>query len=218
MRRLLLVPFIAILAACGESGRMVHKVLLDGQAPPEPAAVDPATKPIEMPPANSAMLDSPAWLRQNSPVEWTVPPGWEQELSTRPQRLVEFTIEKNGPGNAPLQFLLLRGVDQGSGANQQNVDRWTAFFEQDTAPKMTTSERDGLRFTRWRVHGKFQGQIALGTGDPINEPNWTMLCGWVEAPAGSVLFKLVGPDATVAANESKVEALLASMKARQQKQ
>ncbi len=217
MRRLAFVPLALVLAACGESGRAVHKVLLDGQAPPEPV-IDQAAKPMETPPPNSAMLDSPAWLRANAPVEWTVPAGWEQELSTRPQRLVEFTIEKNGPGNAPLQFMLLRGVDEKPGANQVNVDRWTSFFEQDVAPKQTTTERDGLRFIRWRVHGKFQGQIALGTGDQINEANWTMLCGWIEAPTGSVLYKLVGPDATVAANESKVEALLASMKPRQQKQ
>lgn len=220
MRRPLLLTILLVLAgltACGESGeRHIFYPPIEGQSVSEPAPPAPVLPTKESLPPNSAMLDAPDWLRANAPIEWTAPPGWTQELSTRPGRLVEFTVEKNGPGGVPLQCVIFKGVDNKPTDNQTNIDRWTAFFEQDKAPQKSSTEHDGLKLVRWRVHGRFQGQVALGTGEPLNEPNWTMLCGWIESPGGSLLWRFTGPDAIISANESKVDALLASMKSRKQ--
>ena len=45
-----------------------------------------------------------------------------------------------------------------------------------------------------------------------------MIFGWVEGPAGSVMFRVQGPDAIIKANEGKIDQLLASMKPVEKKQ
>ena len=219
MRRLPLFAVLFLAAACGESPRMRFKPPLEGQSPPAPAelATIPGLPPG--PPApDSALLFSPVWLRANSPVQWTCPPGWEEIQSTKPQRIVEFTIEKNGPGNAPIQFLILNGADEHPRARQATFDRWETFFHADTAPSETPIDHDGLKGARKKVHGEYDGPPVLGASESIKEPNWTMIFGWVEGPSGSIMFRVQGPDAIIRANEAKVDQLLASMRPVEKKQ
>jgi hypothetical protein len=218
MRRLAFVPLVVLAAACGEAPRHTFQVLLDGQSPPEPPKpAGPAALP-EPPKAGSAEAFSPVWLRANSPISWTCPPGWEEIQSTKPNRLVEFTIEKNGPGGAPVQFLVLNGVDEKPTAKQVNLTRWETFFHEDQPAQTTTSDHDGVRITRTRVHGEFEGQPSLGNSEVVKETNWTMIAGWVEGPSGSIMFRVQGPDAIINANLAKIDQLLASMKPNEKKQ
>lgn len=214
MRRLAFVPLILVAAACSESPRVRVKMSLEGQSPPEPPP--PAAPSIlkETPPPNSAVLDSPVWLRANAPVQWTCPAGWEEIQSTRPQRLVEFTMEKNGPGGAPIQLVILNGADDHPAARQASITRWETFFHQDRATETTQTEHDDLKVVRMKCHGTFEGPPLIGSSDMINEPNWAMIYGWVEGPDGSVLFKALGPDTILDAHEKRIDQLLASMKPR----
>jgi hypothetical protein len=217
MRRLVLLSLVLCAAACGEDPRRLFKVAFDGQTPPEPAKLTAPGVPTEPPPANSAAAQSPAWLRSASPISWTCPPGWEEVQSTKPNRLVEFTIEKNGPGGAPIQFLILNGMDEHPTAKQVNLTRWETFFHEDQALQQTTKDHDGVRETRFRVHGEFEGQPSLGNSEMVKEPNWTMIAGWVEGPSGSIMFRVQGPDAIINANKDKIDQLLASMKPAEKK-
>lgn len=217
MRRFRLVPLLFV-AACGGGMPVVHDLLISEQSPP--AVAEPATAPglpKDPPPANSALAVSPAWLRANSPIAWTCPQGWEETQSTKPQRLVEFTLEQNGPGNAPVQFLVLNGADDHPAARMASITRWETFYREDTAPQTTTTEQNGVKVTKMRVHGDYEGQNAIGQGDVIKEANWTMICGWVEGPDGSILFKVQGPDAVIKAHEARIDALLASMRTKDKK-
>src|SRR5204863_8094083 len=103
-------------------------------------------------------------------------------LSTKPQRLIEVTLEKNGPGGMPVQFLILNGVDDHPTAKQASLDRWETFYHEDVPRSSSTTEHDGLRITRFKVHGEYEGP-TFANSNMINEPNWTMDCGWVEGPA-----------------------------------
>jgi hypothetical protein len=221
MRRLAFVPIAVLVtvlaAACSEAPRRTFRVSLDGQSPPEPPKPTGPAAPPEPPAPDTAAASSPAWLRSASPISWTSPPGWEEIQSTKPQRLVEFTIEKNGPGGAPVQFLILNGMDDHPTAKQVNLTRWETFFHEDQALQQTTSEHDGLRVTRFRVHGEFDGQPSLGNSEAVKEPNWTMIAGWVEGPSGSIMFRVQGPDAIINANLTKIDQLLASMKPNEKK-
>jgi hypothetical protein len=219
MRLAVLLPLALCAAACGESGeRHTYLVPMEGQSSAELQPPEPPKPAPEPPPPNSPMRDSPSWLRSNAPLQWTVPDGWTAEMSTRPNRLVEFTIEKNGPGNSPIQFLILNGADEHPNAKQASFQRWEQFYREDRAPVLTTRQHDGVEETRYVVHGRYEGQNALGTGEQIAEDNWTMVAGWVVGPQGSIMFKFQGPDAIVLANMPKVDALLGSMKPREEKQ
>jgi hypothetical protein len=221
MRPLPIVLALLALAACGsETPRRVYKVTLDGQSPPEPPK--PVSEaPPEPPPANSAGTVSPAWLRANAPVEWTAPPGWDIQPSTKPTRLVECTVDPKGPGGAPIQFLLMYGGDDQPDpmkVKTASMTRWQTFFHEDQAPQTTNPDHDGLRIVRTRVHGTFQGQPSLGNSETINEADWTMIMGYVEGPSGSVMFRLQGPDAIVKQHEGKLDQFLASLRPREPKQ
>jgi len=222
MRAVFAVSFAVLLAACGsEAERHVYKVSLEGQSPPEPEKPPPSDVPKEPPPANSALAFSPSWLRSNAPIEWTSPPGWDIQPSTKPQRLVECTLDPKGPGGAPIQFLILNGGDDQPDpmrVKTASLTRWETFFHEDTAPQTTNPDHDGLKITRIKIHGEFQGQPSLGNSDVINEPNWTMIAGWVEGPNGSIMYRMQGPDAIIKPNEAKLDQFLASLKSRTPKQ
>jgi hypothetical protein len=218
MRRSWLVPLALFVAACGSEGeKHVYLPSFEGQSPPEPPPVV-AEAPAKEAVKGTAQEFSPAFLRSNAPVQWETPAGWVEEVSTKPQRLVEFTLERNGPGGAPVQFILLNGLDEYPGAKQKNLTKWETDFHEDIAPQTAQLEHDGLRISRWKFHGTYEGPIYSSNGaQMINEPNWTMICGWVEGPNGSVMFKLAGPDSIVKPAETKVDLLLASMKPREMK-
>ena len=222
MRRLEFVPLLAVVAlvaaACSDAPRRTFRVAFEGQSPPEAAKPVGLPAPIEPPAADTAAAASPAWLRSNSPISWTSPPGWEEIQSTKPQRLVEFTIEKNGPGGAPVQFLILNGMDDHPTGKTVNLNRWETFFHEDQALQQTSSEHDGIRITRFRVHGEFDGQPSLGNSEAVKEPNWTMIAGWAEGPNGSIMYRVQGPDAIINANLTKIDQLLASLKPNEKKQ
>jgi len=217
MRPFRLLPLLLV-AACGGAGTpVVHRLSLEGQSPAPPPEPVTSGLPKEPPPPNSAMAASPAWLRANSPVAWTCPQGWEETQSTKPQRLVEFTLEQNGPGNAPVQFLILNGADDHPAARMASITRWETFYREDQAPQSTTTEQNGVKVTKMRIHGEYEGQNAIGQGDVIKEANWTMICGYVEGPDGSILYKVQGPDAIMKTHEARIDQLLASMRPKDKK-
>jgi hypothetical protein len=217
MRSAVLLPLVLVAAACGEAERHTYMVPLEGQSREELRPPEPPKPEQPPPPLNSAVRDSPSWLRSNAPLEWTVPEGWTADLSTRPNRLIEITVEKNGPGNAPIKFIVLNGVDEHPGAKQASLQRAEQFYREDRAPVTTEREHNGVKETRYVIHGRFEGQTELGTGEQLAEDNWTLVFGWVEGPDGSIMYKFQGPDAVINANQSKVDALLGSMKPREKK-
>src|SRR5262245_29110984 len=148
MRPFRLLPLLLV-AACGGAGTpVVHRLSLEGQSPAPPPEPVTSGLPKEPPPPNSAMAASPAWLRANSPVAWTCPQGWEETQSTKPQRLVEFTLEQNGPGNAPVQFLILNGADEHPAARTASIARWQTFYREDLPQQTTVTEQNGVKVTR----------------------------------------------------------------------
>ncbi len=210
------------LAACGSEGeRHVYKVSLEGQSPPEPAARPASDVPKEKPSVGSAAEVAPSWLRANAPFEWTQPPGWDLQPSTKPMRLFECTLDPNGPGKAPVQFLLLyAGDDQPDPMKVKTATftRWETFFHEDAPPQTTNPDHDGIKIVRNKIHGTFEGQPSLGNSEMIHEDGWTLIGGWMEGPNGSLMFRMQGPDAVIKANESKLDQFLSSLRPRAPKQ
>jgi hypothetical protein len=71
---------------------------------------------------------------------------------------------------------------------------------------------NGLKVTRAEVAGTYLapgGPMMQSTG---KRPGYRLLGAIVEAPEGSVFFKLTGEAATVAAAQSDFDALVASFK------
>jgi hypothetical protein len=103
------------------------------------------------------------------------------------------------------------GPGQGGGIDD-NVARWGKQFEGAPAPKRTTATVAGMRVTRAEVAGTYLapgGPMMQSTG---KRPGYRLLGAIVEAPGGSVFFKLTGPTATIGAAQADFDALVASLR------
>ncbi len=92
-----------------------------------------------------------------------------------------------------------------------NIRRWGSQFEGAGEARKTTSEVAGLNVTRVEIAGTY-----LAPGGPMMESqgrkeNFRLLGAIVEAPEGSVFFKLTGPANTVAAAEREFDAMIQSI-------
>jgi hypothetical protein len=102
------------------------------------------------------------------------------------------------------------GQGQGGGVDA-NVQRWAGQFKEKPTPERERRTISGLTVTRVDIHGTYLnpgGSMMQSRGE---RPDYRLVGAIVEAPQGSVFFKLTGPAATVAAAEAAFDSLLASI-------
>jgi hypothetical protein len=131
-------------------------------------------------------------------------------------RAAEYVVAGDA-GEAELTVYYF-GAGQG-GSVQANLDRWVAQMTQpdgrDSKDVATIAERQvaGLKITTLDVSGTFDGGMGpMMAHKPEPQPDQRMLGAIADGPQGPVFFKLVGPQATVAAAEPAVRVLVGSLK------
>jgi hypothetical protein len=133
-------------------------------------------------------------------IHWSAPAPWKSE-GTRPMRAATYTV---GDAECAVYFF---GAGQG-GTVEANIDRWKSQFQPSNA-KVTKVTIHGLNATRIDVSGAYSGM-----GGPMAQsapkPGYRLLGAIVEGPGGNIFVKFAGPEKTIAANQSKFEALMAS--------
>jgi hypothetical protein len=163
---------------------------------------------LAFPPA--ALLAAPAAPGAAGGIQWTVPARWTSGAGSA-MRVATYTVpaaKGADPGECAVFFF---GTGQGGGV-EENVARWGKQFEGAPPPKGTTSSVAGMRVTRAEVAGTYLapgGPMMQSTG---KKTGYRLLGAIVEAPEGSVFFKLTGPAATVAAAQADFDALVASLR------
>ena len=126
-------------------------------------------------------------------------------------RRAQFAV----PGHAGDASLVVFYMgQQGAGSLQSNLTRWSSQF---TAPDGSTvpasvSERtvSGLKLTQLEVAGTYDGGMRPTgqRGEPMLDQR--MITTVLETDRGPYYFRLVGPDATVAANRDAMNEMLNS--------
>jgi hypothetical protein len=103
------------------------------------------------------------------------------------------------------------GPAQG-GPVDANVKRWIGQF-QGGEKNAKTAKRTihGLSVTTVDVSGSYTGMGGPMAQSRTPKPGYRLLGAIVETPQGTVFFKFTGPAKTVAANQTKFEALLNSI-------
>ena len=97
------------------------------------------------------------------------------------------------------------GPGQG-GPVDANVKRWISQLQGGEATAKTAKRTiKGLNVTTVDVSGTYSSMGGTA------KPGYRLLGAIVEAPQGSVFFKLAGPTKTVAANQAKFDAMLNSI-------
>jgi len=145
------------------------------------------------------------------PVEWEVPSGWERQPPSSQMRAAEYRIP--GPTEAEPATLAVFHFPSGGGSVERNIDRWAGQFETgDGAADPETGERTvrGLTVHTVELSGTYDPGMGMGADGP--EPNRKMLGAIVEVGSGSVVFKMVGPRATVRSQSDAFDAFISSLK------
>ncbi len=142
-------------------------------------------------------------------IHWTRPEHWGMGPA-RQMRVATYTIPatEGDPEDAECAIFYF-GSGQG-GNIEQNIGRWGEQFE-NGLPQQSSREVNGLQVTLVKISGTYLapgGPMMQSTG---KKENYRLLGAIVEAPEGSVFFKLTGPAKTVAGCESEFNGLVESI-------
>lgn len=143
-------------------------------------------------------------------MRWTAPAAFTYRAPTRPMRNAEYVVAGEG-GEAVMTVFHFPGM---GGDVQDNVRRWVGQFRngegEPAEGDVSRREVGGLEVHVVDVAGTYSAGM-MGGGAP--QAGQRLLGAIVVAPEGPVFFKLVGPDATVAAARDAFDAFVASFEA-----
>jgi hypothetical protein len=165
-----------------------------------PAQATTAQEAPAMPPSGDTGTQTPQSQAADAAdpgVTWDKPASWTNQGS-RMMRLATYTIPgKAGAGDAECAVFYF-GPGQG-GTVEANIERWIGEFETPATHDRSSGSVNGLPVSRVRVKGTYRAHAGGmgGQSDAPAAPHQELLGAIVEAPNGSVFFKLTGPAATV---------------------
>jgi hypothetical protein len=122
------------------------------------------------------------------------PATWIWHPPSRQFNIAEYAV----PGQDGADQARVAVITAG-GSLEQNVARWKTMFrtadQKPVEPKIEKFQADGMNVTVVEFGGEYRGM-----GAPTFTPDQLFIAGIVEAPAGQVVVRFVGPTATVEAN------------------
>lgn len=127
------------------------------------------------------------------------PTTWLWQPPKRSMRKANYLIPGRN-GGEPAELIVTHFSEAPGNTPEANISRWTSQFRSTDggpAPAETTTMTVGtMPVTLMEIHGEY-----MGMGGAWHKADQRMLVSMVQAPAGSVFVKLLGPDDTVLANK-----------------
>lgn len=146
---------------------------------------------------------SAAGLRWTIPAEWTVAAG-------RPMRVATYSIPSTGSEPAECGVFFFGG---GQGGDvESNLQRWQEQFEPGARVSRTSQAVRGVAVARIEVDGRYLAPSGPRMESQGSKPGWRLLGAIVEAPAGRVFFKCVGPARALDEARPAFDALIGSVR------
>jgi hypothetical protein len=146
-------------------------------------------------------------------LQWTAPAGWKN-LGTQSMRAATYSVAPAAGDSASAECgVYFFGAGQG-GSVEANIERWKGQFTdagKPAAAKIGTRKVNGLAVTTIDTSGEYSGMGGpMAPGTPV--AGYRLLGAIVQGPGGNIFLKFTGPARTIAANQQKFEALLASFR------
>ena len=146
-------------------------------------------------------------------LRFAVPKAWTRVPATSDMRAAQYKAPHAGSDTDDAEFVLFYFGPSKGGGVQENLDRWYGQFERPDgkpaadAAVLTIRKVNGLKVTEVDLSGSYMGMGPKSE----RKPGTRMLGAIVEGEGGPWFFRLVGPEATVAAAKSDFDALLGSL-------
>jgi len=132
-------------------------------------------------------------LQTNKPTTWL----WQPPK--RSMRKANYIIPGRN-GGEPAELVVTHFPEAPGNTPEANISRWTSQFRSvDGGPAKAETTRmtvQSMPVTLLEIHGEY-----MGMGGAWHKADQRMLVSMVQAPAGSVFIKLLGPDDTVLASK-----------------
>jgi hypothetical protein len=169
-------------------------------------APSPAQAPL---PSHGQTAAPPAGGATAGGIVWTVPGSWTQGQGSA-MRVATYDVPGAKGAEAGQCAVFYFGRGQGGGV-EANVQRWAGQFEGKPTPKHERRTVAGVTVTLVDIAGTYLNPGGGMMQSQGKEPDYRLLGAIVEAPGGTVFFKLTGPTATVAAAETAFGSLVGSI-------
>ena len=152
----------------------------------------------------------PGVTGEAGPLSLEVPKDAVKEKPASEMRLGQWKLPR-APGDTDDAQLLIFFFGAGQGGTPQvNLQRWCAqFTDEQGAPACQQSQPaasapHGLTVTSAAYRGRYKAMDML-TQQDVDKPKQELLAAVVETPKGMFFIKLLGPEATVAAQHAFFE-------------
>lgn len=203
-----LVVLAGLMVGCGNKDTETSQ---DGSKP----ATVVNNESVDLSPISGAEMAD--WTDGSSAgVSWKIPSAWSigAEAPMRVATYVAAALEGDPePAECRVSFF---GTGQG-GDVLANIKRWAGQMESETEPgkapepKTTINQVNGLVVTLTEIDGAYVGRMLPGAQEMTAKANFKMLAAIVEAPQGSLFFKMIGPEATSLANRDLFLTMVGSL-------
>tara|TARA_B100001059_G_scaffold190866_1_gene193907 strand:+ start:1165 stop:1812 length:648 start_codon:yes stop_codon:yes gene_type:complete len=131
-------------------------------------------------------------LRTSKPATWL----WQPPK--RSMRKANYLIPGRN-GSEPAELIVTHFPEAPGNTPEANIQRWTSQFRSvDGGPAKAQVERmtvESMPVTLMEIHGEY-----MGMGGAWHKADQRMVVAMVQAPAGSIFIKMLGPDDTVLVN------------------
>lgn len=158
---------------------------------------------------------------QDAGLRYSVPQSWERVPASSDMRAAQYRIPGASAAADDDAEVVLFYFGQGQGGTTEaNLERWYGQFTQPDgkpsrdAARMTKRTVNGLQVTAVNLSGTYTAQMRPGEGAKPR-PDTRMLAAAIEGAHGPWFFRIVGPEATVAAAAPDFDQLLLSLEAHQ---
>jgi hypothetical protein len=203
MRLRLVTPLILMLVLASGAWANHHNATADAP-PPEPIVIQGSVEP---PPPGSGS--------GGAALSWTTPPGWLAEAPSNSMRKAQYRVTGDAGDAECIVFYF--GPGQG-GSALSNAQRWAEQFTlADGRPGKQGMQIENrtvgdIEVLVVAVSGTRQGGFRMQSTPEPPKPNQMLLGAVAKGSDANWFFKLTGPAATVAAQRSAFDALVASLK------
>jgi hypothetical protein len=156
-----------------------------------------------------------AWLAAAG-LTYTAPGGWTVVPTSSSMRVAQFTLPR-ATGDTEAAEMIVYYFGGSGGSVEANIERWIGQMQQpDGRPSKAAATREtrtvnGLSVSLVDVSGTYVAEMAPGSTQRHNLPNYRLRAGVVQTPRGPYFIKLTGPARTVAAQSQAFDRFVASL-------
>lgn len=161
---------------------------------PWAAVPSPAQRPDPAPPPRRG------FERAGAPGVTHAPPKSWREQQAGAARLAQWEFGKEDPATCTVLWF----GKNGAGTVEANLIRWSEQIDGKEGTRSTPKPGKGLKATMIEKSGTYVAEITPGSRQRHEKPGYRLIGCILETPDGPLYIRIVGPEATVAAERRTI--------------